>query len=103
MPSSKSAKKRLKQNEARRARNRARKSALRTQVKKFRAAVEAGDAEAARGLYNFTAKALDQAASRHVIHKNTASRTKSRLARSLAAVAAEKGAPAQDGPASQAE
>jgi len=86
MPSTKSAKKRLKQSEARRERNKTKKSALRTQIKKFKAAVAGGDTDAARREYNLAASGLDKAAVGKVIHKNTAARTKSRLAKQLANV-----------------
>jgi len=80
----KSAKKRaltaLKRNE----RNRMVKSSLRTAVRKF---VEAGTEDAAVKL-NEAFAALDKAASKGVIHKNTAARKKSRLAKRLAKVTA---------------
>ena len=81
MPNTTSAKKALRQNEARRLRNRAQRSALRTVIKKFRAAAMAGtDAEATETMFRTAVKMLDQAAAKHLIHKNTASRVKSRLA-----------------------
>jgi small subunit ribosomal protein S20 len=80
----KSAKKRaitsLKRNE----RNRMVKSSLRTAVRKF---VEAG-AEDAQAKLNQAFAALDKAASKGVIHKNTAARKKSRLAKRLAKASA---------------
>ena len=80
MPNTTSAKKALRQNEARRLRNRTQRSTLRTVIKKFRAAVTAGtDAEATESAYRLAVKKLDQAAAKHLIHKNTASRIKSRL------------------------
>ncbi|RMG39945.1 MAG: 30S ribosomal protein S20 [Planctomycetota bacterium] len=83
MPNKKSAKKALRQNIKRRARNRSQRSALRTFIKKFRRAVATGDLETARSLFPFVTKKLDQAAAKHLIHKNAAARTKSRLAKLL--------------------
>lgn len=80
MPHTKSAKKRLRQNLKRRARNRAVKSALRTQVRKVREAIEAGDLAKAEAEFRLAAKKADQAAAKGVIHRNKAARIKSRLA-----------------------
>jgi len=52
---------------------------MRLQVRKVREAVKAGDLETAQSEFRLAAKKLDRAASRKVIHKNTASRTKCRL------------------------
>lgn len=79
MPNSKSAKKRLRQNETRRLRNRAVKSAMRTQLNRVREAVKAGEFEQADQEYRLAAKSLDRAGSRRVIHPNKAARVKSRL------------------------
>ena len=79
MPNSKSAKKRLRQNEARRDRNRATRSALRTQIRKVREAVKAGELEKAEQQFVHAARQLDRAGSRNLIHRNAAARTKSRL------------------------
>jgi len=92
MPNSRSAKKRVKQDTKRRTLNREQRSELRTQVKKLRAAVAAGDAEASRQELRRTVKALDQAAAKGLIHKNTAARVKSRLTRSVNAVPASSDA-----------
>ncbi len=85
MPNSKSAKKRLRQNVARRGRNRTVKSSLRTQLRKVREAVQAGDVERAEAEYRRAAQELDRAGQRNIIHPNTASRTKSRLQKSIKA------------------
>jgi small subunit ribosomal protein S20 len=53
------------------------------QIKKFLAAVEAGDAAPMQTEYNVAAKRLDRAAARRVIHPNTAARKKSQLARMM--------------------
>lgn len=91
MPNSKSASKRLRQNVTRRDRNRSIKSDLRTQLRKVRAAITAGDVAAAEAGYILVAKKLDRAGSRNIVHRNTASRTKSRLQKSIKA-AKEKAA-----------
>ena len=77
--------KRNRQNELRRVRNKSARSALRTRVKRFLEATEQGDRDTAERLYREAAKALDQAASKGVIHKNAAANKKSRLARRLTA------------------
>ncbi len=83
MPNTKSAKKRLRQNKVRRLRNRVVKSALRTQIRKFREAVKAGDLEKAAVEIRVAQKKLDQAGAKRVIHPNKAARTKSRLVKLL--------------------
>jgi small subunit ribosomal protein S20 len=80
--------KRNKQNEVRRERNKGVKSALRTSTKKVDAAVAEGDAEAATAQQREAARALDKAAAKGVLHKRTAARKKSRLARQVNAAAA---------------
>jgi small subunit ribosomal protein S20 len=79
MPNIKSAKKRLKQSIVRRDRNRAEKRAIRTECKKVLEAVQAGNVEKAETELRTAAKQVDQAAAKHVIHRNAAARTKSRL------------------------
>lgn len=69
-----------KRGEKRRLRNRAVKSALRTQVKKVLAAVERKDVAAARQALSEAYRSLDRAALKGVIHRNSASRHKARLA-----------------------
>ena len=81
MPNTTSAKKRLRQNETQRERNRATKSAIRTQMKKVLQAVQSGDLPKAEEEFRLAAKRLDRAAARRVIHPNTAARYKSRLQR----------------------
>jgi small subunit ribosomal protein S20 len=83
MPHTKSAKKRLRQNEQRRLRNRAMKSTIKTQIKKVLSAAEGGTAEELQQQYNLAAKRLDHAAAKRVIHPNLAARKKSQLARVL--------------------
>ena len=79
MPNHKSAKKRVRQNETRRAVNRSRRSSLRTQVKKLRAAIAGSDQNGSQELLNPTVSAIDKAVNKGVLHKNTAARYKSRL------------------------
>lgn len=82
MPNTKKAIKRVKIAEKKRLANIMRKSALRTAVKKCRLAIQNNDPNA-KELLNKAIKALDKAATKNVIHKNTASRTKSRLTRAF--------------------
>jgi small subunit ribosomal protein S20 len=81
--------KRNKQNEVRHERNKAVRSSLKTATKKVETAVAEGDAEAAQLRAREAARALDKAASKGVVHKRTAARRKSRLAKSANAVGAE--------------
>jgi small subunit ribosomal protein S20 len=80
--------KRNKQNDRRAEKNKAVRTALKTSTKKVRLAVAEGDAEAARQRADEAARALDKAASKGVVHKRTAARRKSRLARAANAAAA---------------
>ena len=73
--------KRVKTNEKRRQRNKSVRSSVRTAVRRFREAVEAGDTEKATELQRAAAKALDKAASKGVIHKNQAANRKSAMAK----------------------
>ena len=77
MANIKSQKKRILTAEKARQRNKAVRSELKTYIKKVRAAVEAGDAEAAQAAANAAARKLDKAASKGVIHKNQAAERKS--------------------------
>jgi small subunit ribosomal protein S20 len=80
----KSQKKRNLQNERRRVFNKSVRSALKTATKKARTAAGQGDVDAAAVEARAAVRDLDKAASRGVIHKRTAARRKSRLARELA-------------------
>jgi small subunit ribosomal protein S20 len=75
--------KRNRQNAKRHERNKAVKSALKTSTKKVRAAVTGGDADTAKDELRRVARELDKAASNGVVHKRTAARRKSRLARAV--------------------
>ena len=79
MPNHKSAEKRVRQNEKRRAVNRSNKGSLRTQIKKLRAALEAGDKAQSQELLIPTIALIDKSVNKGVLHKNTAARHKSRL------------------------
>ena len=79
MPNSASASKRLRQSAVRHQRNKAQKTAMKTQIKAVLAAVEAGDFEKAEQEYRVASQRLDRAGAKGVIHKNKASRGKSRL------------------------
>ena len=79
----KSAEKRERQEAARRIRNHAAKSKVRTAIKKFNAAVMAGDKAAAKTAFDESVKLLDSTACKGIIHPNNAARKKSRLAHAL--------------------
>ena len=83
MPQIASAAKSLRQNEKRRLLNKARKTEIRTLRKKLLRAIHDEDAKGARSLYKRFSKRVDQAASKGVLHKNNAARSKSRLAKHL--------------------
>ena len=78
--------KRNRQNDAAHERNKSVKSALKTAVRKFHEAAEAGNADEAKALAAEAGKALDKAASRGVIHKNQAANRKSAVARKSASL-----------------
>lgn len=86
MPNSTSAKKRLRQSLEQRARNRAGRSVLKTQLRKARELVAAGDVAGAEAQVRVVAKKFDQAAAKGLIHANAAARTKSRLVGSVKAL-----------------
>jgi small subunit ribosomal protein S20 len=79
----KSQEKRIRTNERARLRNQSVKSALRTAVRGFREAVDAGEKDKAAELLVATNRKLDKAASKGVIHKNQAANKKSALAVAL--------------------
>ena len=87
MPNIKSAKKRVLVIEKKTLENRMVKSAIKTELKKFEAAVAEGNKATAQEFYNGCVKKLDQAVSKGVYHKNTVSRKKSQLAKAIAALA----------------
>ncbi len=86
MPNIKSASKRVELSRAAEIANKAKKSALKTTIKKFDAAVVAGNKEEAAAAYKVAVKAIDKAAVSGLIHKNNAARKKSRLTLSMNAM-----------------
>ena len=87
MPNIKSAKKRVLVIKKKTLINQMHKTALKTAVKKFEAAVEANDKENVNALYNNAVKKLDQGVKHGILHKNNAARKKSQLALKLAKMA----------------
>jgi small subunit ribosomal protein S20 len=75
--------KRNRQNEGRRLRNKAVRTRLKTEAKTVRETAAAGDTDAAAEQLRATSRMLDKAASKGAIHRKTAARRKSKLARSL--------------------
>ena len=86
MPNIKSAIKRVSVIEKKTAQNNMIKSAYKTAVKNFEAAVAEGDAKKAESLFSVATKKIDQACTKGVIVKNTAARKKSNLAKKLNAM-----------------
>ena len=87
MANSAQAKKRARQAEATRQRNASQKSELRTAVKKVRKAIAAGDKAAAAKTFQESQAVMDSIADKKIVHKNMISRTKSRLASAIKALA----------------
>lgn len=85
MPNIKSAKKRVKVIDTKTLQNKMIKSALKTELKKFDAAVEAKD-DNAQALYSKAVSAVDMAAAKGTMHKNKANRTKAQLAKKISTV-----------------
>ena len=79
MPNIKSAKKRVLVNQAKAAQNKAAKSAIKTDLKKFEAAVAEGNRSEAEGAYKVAVKAVDQAVVHGLLHRNNAARKKSSM------------------------
>jgi len=79
LPNIKSAKKRVIVTETKTLQNKMFKSAYKTAVKKYQAAVEANNADEAMALYKAVVKKVDQAAAKGIIHKNEAARKKSQF------------------------
>src|SRR5690625_1432108 len=83
MANIKSQKKRILQNEKARVRNQAVRSSLKTAIRRFREAAEAGNIEQATAAQRSAARSLNKAVSRGVIHKNQAANRKSAIAKRL--------------------
>ncbi len=79
MPNIKSAKKRVKVTEAKSMQNRSFKTAYKTVLKKYEAALTSGDQASAQAAYKLAVKKIDQAAAKGIISKNAAARKKSRF------------------------
>ncbi|HET9944910.1 MAG TPA: 30S ribosomal protein S20 [Actinomycetes bacterium] len=86
MANIKSQLKRIKTNEKARLRNKAVKSSLKTSVRKFREAADAGDRDTAVQAMTTASRELDKAASKGVIHKNQAANRKSAMAKRAASL-----------------
>ena len=80
MPNIKSAAKRVQLEKIRNARNKAEKTALKTTLKKFGAAVAEGNRDAAAATYKVAVKSVDRAVSKGLLHKNNAAHKKSKMA-----------------------
>jgi small subunit ribosomal protein S20 len=87
VPNIKSAEKRVRISTKRTLHNTSLKSALRTTIKKFETALAQSEIEQARLALRIATRALDKAATKGIIHRNTASRKKSRLTKRFNAVA----------------
>jgi small subunit ribosomal protein S20 len=81
-----SAKKRIRQNQKRRALNRARRTTLKNRLRSVKDALMGGDPAVTEDKYRQACKLLDREADRGLIHRNAAARRKSRLARQLNAL-----------------
>ncbi len=87
MPNIKSAKKRVLVTETKTLKNKMFKTSLKTSVKKYEAAIEAGDKALAAATYKDAVKKIDKAVARNIIHKNAAARKKSIFTKKLNALA----------------
>lgn len=88
MANSAQARKRARQADKQRGHNASLRSALRTAIKRVRKAIEAGDKNAAQGVFAESVAVIDRIADKKIIHKNKASRHKSRLSAQIKALAA---------------
>ena len=87
MANSKQAAKRAKQASKQRAANMGLRTTLRTAIKKVKAAIATGDAQAAQAALDANVSTIDRIADKRIIHKNKASRHKSRLSQQVKALA----------------
>ncbi len=90
MPTSTSAKKRVRQNATQQARNNWRKRRVRVQIKSFLKAVQEQDVKAAETEFRKTCGLLDKVACTSTLHRNTVARKKSRLSKRLVALKTSK-------------
>ena len=86
MANSAQARKRARQAAATNQRNTSLRSTLRTAVKRVRKAIAAGDKDAAAKEFQASQAVIDRIADKNIVHKNTASRTKSRMAQAIKAL-----------------
>ena len=89
MANHKSAEKRNRQAERRNEVNRRNRNRLRTEIKKLRAAIEAGNADEAKTLLAGTVSLIDKSIQKGIIHQNAAARYKSRLTSGVNALSAQ--------------
>ena len=87
MANSAQSEKRARQNNKLRAQNAAMRSILRTAIKKVRKAIAQGDKEVAKQTFSVSMGVIDRIADKKIIHKNKASRHKSRLSAAVKAMA----------------
>jgi len=90
-----SAKKRVRQNVRRKTLNRSRKSQVKTQIKHLEATLSEGNVATAQEQFRAVVRKLDKAGTTSTMHKKTAARKKSRLAKKLNALQAKQGAGSQ--------
>ena len=83
MPNIKSAKKRVIVTQTKTLQNKIFKTQLKTDIKKYQAALASGDAALAQATYKAAVKKIDQAAARGIIHKNAAARKKSQFTKAI--------------------
>ena len=83
MPNIKSAKKRVKVIEKKTLQNKMFKSSMKTEIKKYYAAVASGDMASAQAAYKSASKKIDVAASKGIIHKNAAAHKKSQFTKAI--------------------
>ena len=83
MPNIKSAKKRVLVIKTKTMQNKIFKTQLKTDIKKYQAALATGDQAAAQAAYRAAVKKIDQAAARGIIHKNAAARKKSQFTKAI--------------------
>ena len=83
MPNIKSAKKRVLVTETKTMQNKMFRTAMKTDIKKYQAALAAGDTALAQETYKVAVKKIDQAAARGIIHKNAAAHKKSQFTKAL--------------------
>jgi small subunit ribosomal protein S20 len=87
LPNIKSAKKRVEVTKVKSAQNQAAKSVLKTSIRKAEASIAEGDPKLADSTYKSVVKTIDQAVAKGILHKNTAARRKSKLAKSISSIA----------------